>query len=269
MGRALSKPTFCLLTDFGLTDHYVGVMKGAILSLLPDAQIVDLTHNVLAQNIRVGAFELLAGYKFQPKGTCFVCVVDPGVGTDRSILYAEAGDWKFIAPDNGLLSWVFNETKPAELLKIDVSKFGDSISATFHGRDVMAPLAARILKGESPRNFGKPASSFKKIPFPSVRKSGAQWLGEVLVVDAFGNVVTNFRASEVRPLAKASTMWIKFEVAKATVRGLSRTYSDGEGGKLMALEGSSGFIEIAINQGNASEKTKLVAGDKVTIHFRP
>lgn len=261
-------PVVCLLTDFGLTDHYVGAMKGALLSGFPNAQIIDLNHNVPAQNIRVAAFELLAGYKFQPKGAVFICVVDPGVGSDRGILYAEAGDWRFIAPDNGLLSWTLDELKPRRIFKIDPTRIGEKISSTFHGRDVMAPAAARILAGADPGSLGAAAESYVKLPFPVVLKHGSLWQGEVLVIDAYGNVVTNLRGSEVKPLAASSKLWIEFEKTQATVRGLSETYASAEPGKLIALEGSSGFIEIAVNQGNAASQTRLEIGDRVNAHFR-
>lgn len=263
------RPVVCLLTDFGLDDHYVAAMKGVLLSALPGAQIVDITHKIEPQNVRQGAFHLLASYSYQAKGTLFICVVDPGVGSDRKILYVEAGGWKFIAPDNGLLAWVLERERPTTIIEINPSTaLKGPISKTFHGRDVMAPVGARILAGEAPAAFGAPVTSYVKLRLPIVLKHGSMWQGEVLAVDVYGNLITNFLSEEVAPLAKSSKMWVEFDKTETTVRGLSDSYSAVDVGKPLAIEGSSGFIEISVNQRNAADELRLAVGDRVSIHFR-
>lgn len=257
--------TFCLLTDFGLTDHYVGTMKGVLISKLPDAQIIDINHNIPAQDIRAAAYELLVSYSYQPHGAIFVCVVDPGVGSDRPILLAHAGPWWFIAPDNGLLSWVLEIQKPTELYHIPVP---DQASHTFHGRDVMAPVAIQLAQGVAPSELGRHADHYAQLPFPVVLKHGSMWQGEVLAIDVFGNLITNVRIDEIKPYARSSKLWIEFDKNSTTIRGLSTTYSAVDVGKLCAIEGSHGYIEIAVNGGNAAASTALAIGDRVTFHFR-
>jgi S-adenosylmethionine hydrolase len=259
------KPVFCLLTDFGLHDHYVGTMKGVLLSHSPEAQIVDINHNVEPQNVHAAAYELLSSHSYQPAGAIFICVVDPGVGTERSILLAHAGSWWFVAPDNGLLSWVFDLHKSLEIYRVAVDP---SASHTFHGRDVIAPIAARLAQGEPASSLGERVATWIKIPFPIVLKNGAMWQGEVIAIDDFGNLITNVKSDELRPYANASKLWIEFDDSATTIRGLSTSYADVDIGKLCALEGSSGFIEIAANQEDAADITGLLVGDRITFHFR-
>lgn len=261
-------PVVALLTDFGLTDHYVGSMKAVILSHAPRASFVDLTHNVPPQDIRTAAFQLRASYRFHPAGALFLCVVDPGVGSERKLIYAEAGGWRFLAPDNGLLSWTFAETPPKRMLDISGSRGADPVSRTFHGRDILAPAAGRILKGEDPDNLGTPLSSIVTMPFPEVNKVGGLWRGEVLAIDAYGNLITNLKASEIGPLARHSKVWFDLPTRPGAVRGLSPSYAAVDEGRLLAIEGSSGFVEIAVRNGSAAAVTGLRAGDSVAANFR-
>jgi S-adenosylmethionine hydrolase len=258
-----------LLTDFGLTDHYVATMKGVILTHAPTAQFVDVTHNIPAQNVRAAAYQLLASYRYHPAGTLFLCVVDPGVGSSRRLIYAEAGGWRFLAPDNGLLSWVLESESPAKVFDItNPPGLPPFPSRTFHGRDILSPVAGRILQGEPPKNFGTPTESFEKLPFPPVRKLGSMWKVQIIAVDTFGNLVTNLRSDEVAPLAAKSKLWFELGSYPATIRGLSDTYTSVESGKLLAVEGSAGFVEISVREGNASALTRLSPGDEISVHFR-
>lgn len=264
-----SNPVVCLLTDFGLTDHYVGAMKAVLLSWIPQAQIIDLTHGIPPQNIRLAAYHLLASYRYHPRGTMFICVVDPGVGSERKIIYMEAGGWHFIAPDNGLLSWMLTQETPTRIIDIShPSSIPLPVSKTFHGRDIMAPVGGRILGGEDPAHFGPTITSYEKIPFPLVNKMGAMWSGEVLAVDRYGNLVTNFRGAEIAPLANKSKIWIEMHNVPETIRGISDTYASVAPGKLLALDGSSGFVEISVRDGSAAQKTGLKEGSPLTLHFR-
>lgn len=264
-----ARPVVCFLTDFGLKDHYAGVMKGVILASVPSASFVDVTNEVPAQDVRFGAFELQASVPHFPKGTLFIAVVDPGVGSNRRILYAEAGGWRFLAPDNGLLSWLFDKVPPSVVM--DVSRAAphpESVSRTFHGRDIFAPVAVRLLKGEPPAVLGPAVNDWLKMPFPSVQKRGSDWEGEVLVTDVYGNLITNFETSQIEPLSERSKVWFELNGASQTVRGLAESYSAVEKGKLLAIGGSSGFIEIAVRDGSAARLTGLKAGDKIKLHFR-
>jgi len=213
------KAPVVLLTDFGLSDHYVGVMKGVILKHKPKARIIDLTHGVPPQDVRAAAFALLASVPYFPKGSRFICVVDPGVGTARKLIWARTKEHEFWAPDNGLLSWL--PIKEARELAVP-----DDASATFHGRDVLA----RMPKG------GK-KTDWVRLPPPGA---------EVLSIDRFGNVVTGLRK------AKA--------VAGLPVR---RTYGDVAPGEALAYVGSSGFIELAIRDGDYARAKGVKPGDKL------
>jgi S-adenosylmethionine hydrolase len=262
-------PLVCFMTDFGLDSHYVGVMKGVLLNLVPNARIVDITHEVRPQDVRSAAYHAMSSYTYFPKDTFFLFVVDPGVGSDRKILYAEAGGWRFIAPDNGLLSWVFLHDAPSFVFDVSSGvKGAPRPSKTFHGRDVITPVAGHLLKGEPLTSFGPPVEKWEILPFPTVSKTGALWTGEVLAVDSFGNLVTNIRGSEVKPLAASSKIWIDVGDKPLTVRGIATTYASVEKGAFVALEGSGGFVEIAVRDGSAAEKTGLRAGARVAMHFR-
>jgi S-adenosyl-L-methionine hydrolase (adenosine-forming) len=258
-----------LLTDFGLADHYVATMKGVILSQAPATQFVDVTHNIPPQNVRAGAYQLLASFRYHPAGTLFLCVVDPGVGSNRRLLYAEAGGWKFMAPDNGLLSWVFEQQPPSRVFDIsNPPGLPEFPSHTFHGRDILAPVAGRLLNGEPIETFGQAVEGYEKLPFPAVKKVGSFWRGQILAVDGFGNLVTNIRSEELAALATKAKPWFEFKVYAGSIRGLSESYASVEPGKLLALAGSAGFIEISVRDGNAAAETRLAAGDEVQVHFR-
>lgn len=258
-----------LLTDFGLSDHYAATMKGVILSHAPGVQFVDITHKIPPQNVRAAAYQLLASYRYHPAGTLFLCVVDPGVGSSRRLIYAEAGAWRFLAPDNGLLSWVFESEKPARV--IDISNppgLPPFPSRTFHGRDILAPVAGRMIHGEPPTNFGSATDTWGKLPFPPVNKLGSLWRIQVIAVDGFGNLVTNLRSDEVAPLAAKSKLWFELGAYPATLRGLSDTYTSVEPGRLLAVQGSAGFVEISVRDGNAAALTHLGPGDEISVNFR-
>lgn len=261
-------PVVALLTDFGLADHYVGSMKAVILSQVPHAAFVDITHNVPPQDVRTAAFQLLASHKVHPAGTLFLCVVDPGVGSERRLVYAEAGDWRFLAPDNGLLSWTFTETPLRRAFDISASRGDAAVSRTFHGRDILAPAAAKLLNGEDPARLGAPVEDLVSLPFPAVTKTAGLWRGEVLAVDAYGNLVTNLRSNDVGPLARHSKVWFDLPGRPGAVRGLAAHYAAVDEGRLLALEGSSGYIEIAVRNGDAAAVTGLKAGDPVVANFR-
>ena len=268
-GRVSRRPVVAMLTDFGLADHYVGSMKAALLAVAPDAQIVDITHEIPPQNVCLGAFHLLASYRDYPAGTLFLAVVDPGVGSERKILYAEAGGWRFIGPDNGLFSWVFQHEKPSRLIDVSRPPFvSKAVGGTFHGRDIMAPLAGRILSGDDPSGFGHAVADFARLPFPVLEKTGSRWRGEVIAADHYGNLITNIPVADARAYEAGAKLWFELDGFSETVRGLRRSYSEAEPGKVIAVAGSTGFVELAVRDGSARERTGAREGSAVALHFR-
>ncbi len=263
-----------LTTDFGLADWYVGAMKGAILGVNPDARIVDISHMVPPQNLRQAAFLLSTVCDSFPPRTIHVVVVDPGVGTGRKavILRTERAD--FVAPDNGVLSYILRrhggralsgrqvETGPGlEAVAITNPKFWRwPVSSTFHGRDIFAPVAALLSLGVALDDFGErlPSLTYLSVPEP-VREAEGVTSGEIVYVDWFGNLVTNIGESQLPGEAGA----ISVEVGKHIICGLSRNYQDGKG--LLALIGSSGYLEISLKNGSARKHLKTGVGDKITV----
>lgn len=259
----------CLLTDFGLTDHYVGSMKAVLHGLAPQIPIIDLTHEIPPQDVTFAAFQLMVSYRYHAEGTLFICVVDPGVGSERKIIYVEAEGWRFISPDNGLLSWALRDMTPSLILDIShPPQLKIPAGATFHGRDIMAPVGGRIMRGDRPLSFGSPLKNLVSIPFPEVQKVGAMWTGKIIAVDHFGNLITNFKSEEVARYAQKSKVWVELVGRADAIRGISRSYTDVSVGKLLIVEGSSGFLEISIRDGNAAKELLYKRGDPVPLHFR-
>ncbi|MDX2138365.1 MAG: SAM-dependent chlorinase/fluorinase [Chloroflexota bacterium] len=260
-------PLIALLTDFGMDDSYVGVMKGVISGICPDARIIDLTHAIAPQNVRQGAFELLTTYTYFPADTIFLVVVDPGVGGTRRPMLARAGTYTFIAPDNGVLSYVLDRDPAAQVHELTSAQHRLSrVSNTFHGRDVFAPAAAYLARGGAPEVLGPRLESYVRLPQPRLVRDDKRIRGEAVHVDHFGNIVTsigNLTWTHEGELALHSA-WdaqaeaVRIDAKQAVVtyddwriNGIARTYTDVPRGSLLALVGSSGFLEIAINQGDA------------------
>src|SRR6266581_2486285 len=188
----MARPVIALLTDFGARDHYAGTMKGVALSICPDATLVDITHEVPAHDVLAGALELAAAYKYFPVGTIFLAVVDPGVGSSRRGIAAESGDYKFVAPDNGVLTAVLDEHAPKKVVELSERRYArPTVSRTFEGRDRFAPAAAWLAKGIDLSALGRSAGAVHHLaaPKPLVTDDGVE--GEVLRIDRFGNLITN------------------------------------------------------------------------------
>jgi S-adenosylmethionine hydrolase len=230
----MSKPIVTLLTDFGCQDPYVGIMKGVILRICPDVQIVDLTHEVIPYQIPQAAFLLQESWPWFPKGTIHVVVVDPGVGTARRPILVEAAGQRFIGPDNGVFS-MLNPTKVREI------KVTQPASNTFHGRDIFAPTAARLAMGAAPSKLGKLINNYVRLNFQA---------GIVFHIDHFGNIITSFRPAEV----------LKIRVGSTTIGKRAKTYAEVPKGELFLIEGSSGYLEIALNQASAAKFLGLRVG---------
>ena len=227
-------PLITLLTDFGHQDPYVGIMKGVIFGICPEARIVDLTHGVLPYQIAQAAFHLEQSWRYFPKATIHVVVVDPGVGTARRAILAEAGEHFFIGPDNG----VFSMLEPTIVREIIATE--SPASHTFHGRDIFAPTAARLANRAAPGELGTEIIDPVRLKLEE---------GTVLHVDHFGNVITNLRAF---PDA--------INVSARTIRNRVSSYAEAPQGELFLIEGSSGHIEIALNQGSAAERLEIGVG---------
>ena len=253
-----------LTTDFGLSDHFAGTMKGVILSIHPTAEIVDISHEVSPFEITEGAFVISEAYRYFPKKTVHVVVVDPGVGTSRRPILAEAGGHFFVAPDNGVLSMVYAREKKHKVRAITSSKhFLKPVSQTFHGRDIFAPTAAHLAKGVTPARFGKPIDNYSRLNFAvPVRIGKRVWQGTVLKVDHFGNLITNFHVEEFPALRSRP---FQLSCGQAAINELSETFAAGAVEAPILIVGSSGYVEIAANQASAARLLACTTGSPVEL----
>jgi S-adenosylmethionine hydrolase len=249
-----------LTTDFGTQDAYVGVMKGVILRLNPEAQIVDLSHEIPPQGIQQAAFLLSTSFRYFPEGTIHLAVVDPGVGGERRALAARSGDAYFVAPDNGALSYVASRGAFQEVVELTNSDFWLSpVSNTFHGRDVLAPVAAHLSLGVELARLGESVVEIVSLPMPSPEWKGPRLAGQVVYIDRFGNLVTDIPA-EALPSGPYTV-----HPAERAIPHLHRTYCQVVKGETLAYIGSSGFMEIAVREGSAKELLRATVGTVVTV----
>lgn len=250
-----------LLTDFGAESPYVAAMKGVILRLHRRATIVDLSHSITPQDVRQAALMLEQSAAWYPPGTIHLAVVDPGVGTDRALVYAEIGQQRYLAPDNGLLSLVAAAEPPTCLVRLADARFWlPEVSATFHGRDILAPVAARVALGLSPRLLGPPLPALVSLAWPLPRRTD-DWLeGEIIWIDRFGNLVTNLKQDCLPPHSATARVWYGDEAAHWVT-----TYADRPAGSLVALVGSSGRLEIAVVNGSAQAHLGAHVGDRIRL----
>ena len=289
-GQTHGSPPIVLTTDFGLSDAFVGVMKGVILNINPRAVIVDLTHDIGPQDVSQGAFVLGVNHPYFPPGAIHVAVVDPGVGTDRHPIVLETPDAKFVAPDNGLLSEVlkgylagssFSErtsetvSLPPALLAYRLANPSyrlDPVSNTFHGRDIFAPAAAHLSLGVKAAKMGPPVSQLAYRPLAEPSRREGIVVGEVIYVDRFGNLITNIEMGSISGFDMAPDS-ATVEINGRKILGLSRTFHDMAGDSspqpdglpLVALFGSNGYLEIAVRDGNAAETLGLDVGTEVRV----
>jgi len=271
MARNTCRP-ITLLTDFGQNDTFVGVMKGVILGILPQASIVDLCHNLPSYDVAEAAFLIYISYSYFPTQSIHLVVVDPGVGSPRRPLLVTTDSYYFIAPDNGVLSYIFEKAGLCRVYEITAGHyFLSPKSATFHGRDVFAPVAAYLSKGIEPEAFGSEITSYVKLPlpFPRMVREGVM-AGEILHIDRFGNLITNISYEDLaRLLGKREEARLAFRLGGAMIEGLRSFYGEGEKGKLEAIIGNSGHLEIFVNQGNASLIAEKRKGDEVVVSLLP
>jgi len=251
-----------LLTDFGLRDAYVGVMKGVIAGIAPNVRIIDLTHGIPPQDIRAAGFCLLTAYPFFPQETIHVAVVDPGVGTERRAVAIALAEAVLVGPDNGIFTGLLQQQVVKSAVALDRSEFWLSVRPefTFHGRDIFAPAAAHLASGAALSRLGTPIDpdTLVRLELPAWAETEGGFSGNIQYADAFGNLVTNIPGSLV-----AGKMW-KIKTADLEIPG-KKTYEDVPSGALLALAGSHGFLEIAANSGNARVLLSMNVGDPVEV----
>ena len=256
-----------LITDFGYKGEYVGSMKGAILNVNPRCQIIDITHQITPQNIIEASWVLKNSFAFFPQGTVHLVVVDPGVGSTRQpIVLVKKGDI-FVGPDNGVFTPVLEGAGRNEGYEISRKKlFLFPLSATFHGRDIFAPVAGYLSMGYPLKRVGPALKDFVRIHWPQPQLQKGKLLGQILWGDSFGNQITNISREAYGELLTNRQIMIRGKGWQ--IHRIHRTYSENESGKPMALFGSSGLLEIAVNQGCAGKQLGLGAGDAVTVHLK-
>src|SRR4030042_236145 len=257
-----------LTTDFGLKDPYVAEMKAVILSLCPNVIIVDVTHETEKFNIRMGAYVLASVAPYFPKGTIHVVVVDPGVGAQRRSLVMQTRKGFFVGPDNGVLFLAAEKQGIIHIHELTNGKLMLShISNTFHGRDIFAPAAAHLANGVLPSDFGPEIQEVVKPEFAKVKFNKGVLKGEILHVDGFGNMITNFREEDLKHLRIEASINMELANSKVNMK-LVKTYAETKPKETIALVGSHGYVEIAVNQGSAAEEFKAKPGDKILLSSR-
>lgn len=259
-----------LTTDFGLTDEYVGVIKGVILTRTPETVIVDLTHLIERQNIRQAALLIRSAYRFFPAGTVHLVVVDPGVGSSRKLILLHADGHFFLAPDNGVLG-LFLESKYFQAAyEVQCEQYYLSpVSGTFHGRDILAPVAAELAAGLDPETVGPVIAplALKKLETADAEIDRGQRVitGAIISIDHFGNLQTNIIGSSLDDLYGDLKATVKIKVKDTVITGVQSAYADQGVGEVLAIVGSRGYLEIAVNQGNALQILDSGLGEKILI----
>ncbi|MBW2434981.1 MAG: SAM-dependent chlorinase/fluorinase [Deltaproteobacteria bacterium] len=263
-------PVITLLTDFGGADEYVGVMKGVMLSICPSVTVVDISHQLEPQDIVQAAYMVPAYFHYFPEGTIHIVVVDPGVGSQRAVLAVHFRRHFFIAPDNGVLSLLLRDQKSDTVIEVDKSEyFLKPLSATFHGRDIFAALAAHMACGTKIESLGS-RRQIEEIVYLNdltgqITESG-ELIGKIVSIDRFGNLISNIEALQLRDFCRSQpSRRIHISIGALTIRGMAKTYADAASGTPLALIGSRGCLEIALNCANAQKQLKARKGDRVRI----
>lgn len=262
----LAIPLITLLTDFGERDYFVASMKGVILNINPQARIVDLSHNVTAHDVGDAAYLLKSCYRYFPDGTIHVTVVDPGVGTQRRPLLVSSSRYFFVGPDNGLFTHVYQDESGIEVRHIENRQYRlDSDGATFDGRDLFAPAAAWLTKGQPIGSFGRLVPNYERLPIPEPTWDKQMMAGQIVYIDRFGNLMTNVAAyhfKEVRDLTKHEP---SIRIGGLTIEGLVRSYGEGSLDQPQALINSNGYLEIFLREGRAADRMNAVRGARVEL----
>jgi S-adenosylmethionine hydrolase len=262
----MARPVVAFLSDFGTRDHYAGTLKAVVLGLCPDANLVDIGHEIPAHDVLAGALELAACYKYFPSGTIFLVVVDPGVGSSRRGIAADCGDYKFVAPDNGVLSAVFRETPPKKVVELTERKYArPTVSRTFEGRDRFAPAAGWLAKGVALVSMGKSITNYHVIDLPTPEVAAEHITGQVVRVDRFGNLITNIDRKMLEQFAGGRP--IAVTLADRDIPRIVATYADAPAGELCALFGSTDHLEVAVNAGDAARELGLGRGAQARVRL--
>jgi hypothetical protein len=260
----MKRPIITLTTDFGTKDGYIGAVKGIIKRINPDAEIVDVTHEIEPFDIWGAAFALNNFYRYFPQNTIHLVVVDPGVGSKRQPLLIKSADFLFVGPDNGVFSFILQDEEIVEIISISNQKYLLSEpSPTFHARDIFAPVAAYLSMGVDIREFGAPAMECSKLFIPQTKVTKRGIIGEIIHVDNFGNLTTNIEAKSIHLKSIKG-----IEVKRNKISYIAKSYYDIPEEEIGAVIGSSGFLEISTNQGNAAEFVKADIDTKVRINFK-
>jgi len=255
-------PAIVLLTDFGLKDHFVGVMKGVMLTLNPRARIIDLTHGIRPHQITDAAFKLLAAFFYFPKGTIFTVVVDPGVGSKRLPVVIKTKNYLFIGPDNGVLSLAASRDGIKEVIALTNRKyFLKNVSATFHGRDIFAPVAAHVSRGCTIKSLGKPIKTIKKLTLAKAKSHGKDITGEIISIDQFGNLITNITKSRVKSRFHA-------RLRGEAISKIQTCYDDARANEPFFIVGSFGTLEVSLKAKSAQKYFAARVGDKIKVDLR-
>lgn len=279
MEEGTSKPTIALLTDFGIQDSYVGVMKAVVASIAPQARVIDITHGIPQGGIRQAAFKLWQSEPYFPAGTIFVLVVDPGVGTDRRAVAVEWADRRLVAPDNGVLTFLLAQRAAARSVELDEPRYQlQPVSSTFHGRDIFAPAGAHLAAGVPLEELGSRTKELMRFPLPQLSSPDSRTLeGEIVNIDLFGNLISSIGRLRRHDGDLAFEPWLptggqtRISVPAAALLSdgselpLQRTFADVAAGEAVAYLGSEGLLEIAINGGSAADELGLDIGDPVKL----
>jgi hypothetical protein len=259
----MTRPILTLTTDFGLTDHYTGTMKGVILGICPASQIVDISHGVTPFEIAEGAYLIAQAWRYFPNKTVHVVVVDPGVGTARRPILVEAGGQYFLGPDNGVLSMVYLHEKCRVRHITNQKYFLHPVSRTFHGRDIFAPVGAHLAAGVPPSRIGKLVRDYLKPEFEKPHRAGKRtWIGRILKIDRFGNIVTNFHGSDFADLEMRG---FTLALGPHQITALAHSYAECAAGVLCLILGSSGYYEVSLREGSAAKQVKCEPGAAIEL----
>ena len=255
------------MTDFGTNDHYVGVMKGVILSINPQAQIVDITHTIPPQEIHGAAFLIDSAYRYFPTGTIHLIVVDPGVGSERRAIVCQTQTAYFVCPDNGIVTHLLHNEGPIHTVTVENSTyFLPQVSNTFHGRDIFAPVAAHLSRGVSIDKLGNPVTNPVQLPIPKPEVTNETIVGHVIWIDSFGNLITNISREILESLGGQNSVVIYAGIAK--IDRLNHSYAESAAGEPLAIIGRSNRLEVSINKGDAAQVLGLKRGDAITVGVR-
>lgn len=262
------RPVIALLSDFGSADHYAGTMKGVALGICPDVSLVDITHDIPAHDVLEGALQLAAACRYFPAGTIFLAVVDPGVGSARRGIAADTGDYRFVAPDNGVLTAILRELPPKRVVELTERRYArPTVSRTFEGRDRFAPAAAWLAKGIQLTALGRPVHDYVLLDIPEPVAEADELRGTVLRVDRFGNAITNV---DRRTLEKfAAGQMIAIAAGAHVISRLVATYAEIAAGEVCALYGSTDHLELARSGASAAAELGLARGSIVEIRRQP